>query len=209
MAFKQLGVLVAVSMLTVSGSAGAGKSSFSFKGMYVEGCSCNAPCPCELTGVQMGCEGVGFFSFTSGSYNGMDFDGTRGAYAVKPGDYLVIYVDAPNEAKRKAVAEFMKAAFKDWGKLEGVESAKIKISGKGGNYVCTIGNGSEMSLTTKAVMGGDKKTPMSYHNINSPLHSTVMQATSVKCHFKRGNRSFDLKDSNGYFNPSLNSKGMF
>ncbi len=207
MALKQLGVLFAVGLMTVAGSAGGGKSSFSFQGMYVEGCSCNAPCPCELTGVQMGCEGVGFFSFTSGSYNGKSLSGTRGAYAVKPGDYLVIYVDAPNDAKRKAVSDFMKAAFKDWGKLEGVESAKIKISGKGGSYVCTVGDGSEMTLTTKPVLGGDKKTPMTYSNINSQMHSTVMQAKVVKCTFKRGSHKFELKDSNAYFHPSLNSKG--
>jgi hypothetical protein len=47
-----------------STAAGAKKPS-SAAGTYVEGCSCGAPCACQLTGVEHGCQGVGAMTPTS------------------------------------------------------------------------------------------------------------------------------------------------
>ncbi|NOR65528.1 MAG: hypothetical protein GQ468_05875, partial [Candidatus Scalindua sp.] len=32
---------------------------YSVKGIFVEGCDCSISCPCELTGIEMGCQTVG------------------------------------------------------------------------------------------------------------------------------------------------------
>src|SRR5205807_6337661 len=47
---------------------GQEKLPFSVSGTFVEGCSCSGPCPCELTGVAHGCNGVGGVAVTSGTY---------------------------------------------------------------------------------------------------------------------------------------------
>lgn len=176
-----------------------------YEGMYVEGCSCTAPCPCELTGVAMGCEGVGAFSFTRGKFNGADISGVRMAYATAPGDWVVGYVDAPNEAKRKAGAALCKAAFSSWGKMGDVKSSKISIVGSSGKYVLTVGK--IMSLKTEPTIGGDKKSPITYSNINSPMHPIVMQGNTILCTFNDEGHKFEIRGRNAYFNPSIKVKG--
>ena len=52
--------LLGIAVLTAPRAIAAGaKSAYSAAGTFVEGCSCNAPCPCQLTGVAHGCTGVG------------------------------------------------------------------------------------------------------------------------------------------------------
>lgn len=178
-----------------------------FEGMYVEGCSCMAPCPCELTGLAMGCEGVGAFSFGRGKFNGADISGVKMAYATAPGDWVVGYVDAPSEAKRKAGAALCKAAFGAWGKMGDVKSAKISITGSKGNYILNVNNGAVMTLKTEPTLGGNKMTPITYSNINSVLHPTVMQANAVSCTFNDEGHKFEIHGRNGYFNSSLKVNG--
>src|SRR4051794_6944000 len=69
------------------------KSPFTVAGTYVEGCSCSAPCPCQLTGVAHGCNGVGAITLTSGSYRGVALNGVKIAYATVPGEWVRLYVD--------------------------------------------------------------------------------------------------------------------
>lgn len=177
-------------------------------GVYVEGCSCAPPCPCELTGVAMGCEGVGFFSIQNGSFAGASVSGVRFAYATKPGDYVIGYVDAPNAAKRKAGENLIRTAFKDWGKMEAVRSAKIAITGSGGTYSATVDGGKVCSLTTKPILGSDKRHPIVIDNINSPLHPQVKQGRIVKCSYTDGDHHFDIEGQNAYFNDRLNVKSQ-
>lgn len=191
-------------------ASGNNASPFHYMGMYVEGCSCGAPCPCELTGVAMGCEGVGFFQAKAGSnLGGKDFGGAKMAYATKPGDYVVIYVDAPTAAKRKAMEAFARKALGPFGKIEAVKTAKISIAGKAGNYKASVNGGKVMSFSSTVMKGGDNKGPMVYSNIHDPVHPTVMQAKTTVCTYTDGKHHFELKDSNAFFNPTIHSTGKF
>ena len=48
---------------------------FKADGLFIEACSCDIPCPCDLVGLAHGCEGVGFLKISSGEYQGEKLDG--------------------------------------------------------------------------------------------------------------------------------------
>lgn len=189
-------------------SHGAAKGSIQFEGMYVEGCSCSAPCPCEIVGLKMGCEGVGGFSIDHGTFEGKDVSGVKFAYATAPGNWVTCYVDAPTAEKRAAGAALAKTAFGGWGKMGPVKSAPIEIVASHGKFTLTIDGGRIMKLTTEPFLGLDKSKPITYSNINSVLHPEVMQAKTVHCTFHDGGKTFTLADSNAYYNPSLRVDGV-
>jgi len=201
-------VIAAILGLTLpTGIASSGKS-FEFTGEYVEGCSCMGICPCELTGVAMGCEGVGAFHASKASYNGMDISGFKAAYALEPGKWVVLYIDAP-DGKFDTASAFMKGALAAFGPVEAVKKAKIDISGNGGAFTATVDGGNTMTLTTVPILGGDSKTPLVYNNIHDALHPTIMQGKTIDCAYKDGDHSFSLKGSNAYFNDHIRSHGEF
>lgn len=198
----------ALSLVSLGGAnlSKAGKS-FNVMGSYVEGCSCNAPCACEMTGLEMGCQGVGFFEFKSGEFDGRSLAGTKAAYAAVPGKWVMIYVDAPDRARMATCGEFMKAALSGFGKIRAVKAGKIAMTMKGMAYHVTVDGGKVMSLDTTPIMGGDGKHPMTYSNIHDVLHPTVMQGKTVRGSYSDAGEKFTLKDSNAYFNERLASKG--
>jgi hypothetical protein len=205
---KRVLAVCATTMVALASQAGGEmKHRFTMNGSYVEGCSCGIPCKCELTGVEMGCEGVGAFSFDSGTFDGKSLAGVKTAYAVKPGDWVIIYVDAPTERKNATATNFMKTMLKAWGKLQAVKRAKVAVWHSGDMDYATVDGGKIMNLKSKVVKGGDGKTALVYSNINDPVHPTVMQAKTISCTFKDGDRQFTLKDSNAYFNHRIRSSG--
>jgi hypothetical protein len=203
----RLGLGCTILAISAVAGAAAAKHRFSMTGSYVEGCSCSPPCACELTGVEMGCQGVGAFSFTGGSYDGMSIAGVRTAYATKPGEWVTLYIDAPTPAKRKAAEAFMRTAFASWGKIGSVKNAKVAISHSGNKDTCSVDNGKIMSFESQAILGGDHKTPLCYSNVNDPMHPVVMQAKTLHCTYRDGDHSFKLKDTNAYFNHAIKSSG--
>jgi hypothetical protein len=205
-----LSLLLLMGMTVVSGSPAAlaqEKQSYTVSGMYVEGCSCSAPCPCQLTGVNHGCEGVGALMLNSGSYKGVDLRGTKIAYATSPGDWVRLYVDVPNASQREAAEAFGRAVYTPFGKVKAVKAAKIDLSGDGGKYTLSVDGGNTMQLTTEPVLGGDNRTPLTFSNIHDALHPTVMQAKTISGTYHDGDRTFTLKDSNSYFTSRMRSKG--
>lgn len=184
------------------------KHPFEIEGMYVEGCSCKPPCPCELTGVEMGCIGVGAFRFTAGKYLDTSLEGCGFAYATEPGSWVRIYVDAKEAKQREAVTALAKAALREFGTCESVKDAKIEIAGADGKYSLNVEEGKVMSLSTEPILGGDGKTPLVYSNIHNPLHPDVMQGKTVACEYKDDKHSFKLeKGDNAYFHTKLKSAG--
>ncbi|KAA0226235.1 DUF1326 domain-containing protein [Fimbriimonadia bacterium ATM] len=200
-------ITAAVQVTTVTATVPALKGQLQYEGYYVEGCSCSAPCPCELTGVAMGCEGVGGFYFRRGTFEGQDISGTRMAYAVAPGSWVICYVDAPTEAKRAAVASLARTAFAAWGKMEAVKATSIQVSAANGNLSMKINGGAICTLTAKPFLGMDKKNPIKISNINSVLHPEVWQATVETCTFNDGGHQFEIKGSNAYYNPTIKVSG--
>jgi hypothetical protein len=205
---------LAVVFLVVTGSSfgmtpvGADqKKPYQVTGVFVEGCSCNAPCACQLTGLEHGCQSVGAIVINSGRYQGVDISGTKFAFASSPTNWVRLYIDAKSAQQRKTAEAFARAAYTSLGKIEAVRSSKIQLTGKAGNYKLLVDSGKTISLTTKPILGGDGRTPLVYSNLHDPLHSTVMQAKTVSGSYKDGEREFTLVDSNSYFHPHLRSKG--
>lgn len=194
-------------VLASSGASAAGKWNVS--GYYVEGCSCMGVCPCELTGLKNGCEGVGAYMLTSGSYQGGSLSGAKVFYAAAPGQWVRLYIDAKDPKVNKATREFASAFFSSMGKIEDVKDARIAFTGKDGNYTVSVDDGATALLKTEPVLGGDKKTPIAHTNIKDPLNPTVMQGKTISCSYKDGEKTISLEGSNSYFNQSMKSSGMF
>lgn len=201
-----LAVAAAWAAAADSGSA-AEKQDFKVKGLFVEGCSCSLPCPCEIVDVAKGCEGVGAMTLESGEFNGTDLSGVKLAYAVAPGSWVLLYVDAPKAEQKEAAHAFAKAYYRDWGKLESARDARIAIEGSDGAYTVTIDDGKTMKLKTEPVLGGDGKKPVVIRNTKSKLNPDTKLARTVSCTFKDGGHEFELKDSNSYFNDEMKAKG--
>jgi hypothetical protein len=181
------------------------KLPYTFEASFVESCSCKEVCVTEITGRDAGCHGLGAIRFRKGSYGGKDISGAASAFAFDSGKWVRIYIDAPKD-KRAAVTSFMKAVLADWGKLEEVHTATVRISNTGGVYRLFVDKGHTAGLEMRAVLGGDGHSPVSHGNLGSPLHSTLMQGRTGSAHFS-DTHSFKLTNSNGFFNEKCVMKG--
>ncbi|MBI5705677.1 MAG: DUF1326 domain-containing protein [Armatimonadetes bacterium] len=199
---------VVVALAAVGTSFGSGKKPMPFevKGMFVEGCSCSAPCPCEIVGLEMGCQGVGGMALTGGSYNGVSLAGAKLAYATEPGNWVRLYVQAKNPSQRKAIEALGRAVYSGFGKIESVSEGAISVTNKGGNFTLTVNGGKIMTLKTTPILGHDKK-PVIINNMNDPIHPDNMLGKSTACSFSDGGRSFTLSDRNVFWTDKLNTKG--
>lgn len=205
--FVLLGLVICALFILFAGTAIA-DGKWKAQGMTVEGCSCIAPCTCELTGdVEMGCQGVGFTSLTAGNYMGVDLKGVKFAYATTPGEWVRVYVDAKDEKQKEAATAFAKNYYKGFGPVEAASAVKIDITGKDGKYTVKIDDGKICVLETEPILGGDGKNPLIYSNTKSKLGPVFMQAKTVSCTYHDGERKFELKGSNSYFNTKLKSEG--
>lgn len=173
---------------------------------FVESCSCKDVCVTEITGRDAGCHGLGAMHFTHGKYGGKDFSGASAAFAWDSGKWVRIFVDASG-SKRAAVTEFMKAALADWGKLEPIQTASIKIFKSGKDYRLEIGGGKLGKSVISPVFGGDGKTAVTHTNLTSPLHSTLMQGATASAALLDVGHSFTLSGTNGFYNMHSVMKG--
>jgi hypothetical protein len=168
--------------------------------IWVEGCSCNVPCPCAFTGkFATMCQGALANIVKSGLYDGVDLAGAKLVWAGHAGDWSYLYVDA-SEQQKDAAAAFAKATFGVLGKVEALKGARIDFSGEGGRYKLTVDGGKILELTTEPVLGGDQKTPIVHSNT---VVGTVLQARTLNGSFHDGPRSFTWANSNGYFNENM------
>ncbi len=180
---------------------------YSVKGVFVEGCDCSISCPCELTGIEMGCQTVGAMSLSDGNYLGTDMSGVKIAFATTPGKWVRIYIDANNGKQKYAATQFMKGVYGAFGKIEAVTNAKIDISDKDGRYTVKVNDGRILHLTTEPILGGDNKTPIMHSNTSNKLNSVFMQGKTIAASYSDNGRKFELSGTNSYFNPQMNSEG--
>jgi hypothetical protein len=188
----------------------ANKQPFKLSGLYTETCACSAPCKCELTGdVPPSCVGVGALKLTAEDFGGQDLSGVGIAYAGKPGEWIRIYIDAPDKAHRETAEKLARLAFANWGKMEAVKDAKVAINGTGGAYTVTVDGGNVMKYYTAPILGGDGKTAVSYSNTFDPWTHLFLQAKSTDAVFYHDdNRSIELdKGRNAYFNDTMRTSG--
>ena len=126
-----------------------------------------------------------------------------------PGSWVRIYVDAENDKQKDAATEFPKYIYSAFGKIESASIAKIEFTGENGNYTVKVDGGKILQLATEPVLGGDNKTPVTHTNTKSKLNSVFMQGKTVSGGFSDGERKFELKGGNSYFNDRMKSKGVF
>jgi hypothetical protein len=201
-------VVIAALLAGATAAQAADKQPYKVKGLFVETCSCHAPCGCEMVGLKSGCLGVGAMTISAGSYHGQDLAGVKAAYAGAPGDWMRIYIQADSPEKRKAAEAFLTAVYSAWGKIDAVKDAKIDITGDYGKYTVTVDAGKIMKYETEVVLGGDKKTAVTHQNVADPLNTTFKQALGVSCEFKDEARSFTLeKGRNAFFNDTMSAEG--
>lgn len=182
---------------------------YSVTGTYVEGCDCNVPCPCEITNSETGCQSVSAMSLKNGNFMGTDLSGAEIVVVSKYPEWVRIYIDAKNDKQKNASVEFAKEIYGDRGKIEAINNAKIDLSEKDNNFIVKVDDGKVMQLTTQPILGGDKTTPITYTNTSSKLTPVFMQARVISCNFSDGERQFELKGSNSFFNTNMKSKGSF
>src|SRR5262245_22540517 len=127
----------------------AATADFSVEGMFVDCCSCNPPCPCEVTEVAMGCKGVGVHQISRGTYAEDDLVGVKIAHAKVVGKWVNLYIDAKDKKQRAAAERFGRAAFAGFGPIKVVKAAKIEVSGAHGNYAVTVDGGKIMKFETE------------------------------------------------------------
>lgn len=180
-------------------------------GMYAESCSCRPPCPCELTGVEMHCVGVGAYELKKATYNGKDISGTKMAYALdldEKNGWVHVYVDQKDAAKHDDAVAFAKAALSAFGNITMTKDASISITQEDSHYKVSVDDGKVMRFETEPVMGGDKKTPITHTNTYDALNPTFYQGKSVSVHYSGGGKQITLeKGRNCYFNNAMKSKG--
>ena len=205
------GVLAAAALLLAMAAAaqdaGPPKEAFTVRGLFVEGCSCPAPCPCQLVGFRHGCQGVGALRLTAGRFRGVSLAGVEIAYATLPSVWTRLYVDAPTVPQREAAMELARRVYAPFGEIEAVTPARIEIAGVRGSYRLTVDNGRVMTLETEAVIGGDGKTAVGHTNVKDALNSTLYQAKTIRGSFADGERKFELQGSNSFFNDQMNKRG--
>ncbi len=195
-------------LATLATSGSYSHPSFTFHGSYVEACSCSAPCLCELTGPEHGCQGVGAFNIEHATLGSGHVHNVKAAYALGAGSWVVIYIDSP-ASEMKTTEKFMRNALAGFGPVVAVKKAKISMVEHGGVCTAMVDSGSIMKFTTKPMMGGDGVHALEFGNIHDKVHPSVMQATVTACSFHDGSRSFTLKDSNAVFNDHIHSSGVF
>ncbi len=190
------------------GIINAGDRDYKVEGTYIEGFNCKDAPPYVMMNSQAdGCQGIGVLLLTGGKYMNVDLKNAKIAYATQSGDWVRIYVDAENAVQREAAIAFAKDYLTPVGRIDTAREAKIAVTGKDGDYTVMVDNGNVIQLTTKPVLGGDKEHPVSYNNSRSKLSKTLYQAQTLHGSFADGNRRFELKDANAYFNNDLNTKG--
>ena len=155
------------------------------------------------------CKGVGAVAITRGDFSGADLSGVRFAYALVSGDWLRLYIDAPDPAHRASAEKFLRVLCADWGKLESVSDAKIEIAGREGGFAVQVDGGAIMKFVIAPVLGGDGKTPLAHTNTHGAVTSTFLQGKSAQAtSYHDGPRVFEIPAGrNGYFNDKVDSVG--
>jgi hypothetical protein len=180
---------------------------FAVSGIFVETCTCDAPCGCEMIGLEMGCQGVGALQLSSGSYMGSDLAGIKIVYAMVPGEWVRLYIDAKPE-QRKAAEALGRAVYTPFGTIEAVKAAKIDLRGSAGAYSVSVDDGKIATYQTQPVLGADKKTAVGHTNINDTLNTTLYQGKGASCTFHDEGRKFHIDaGTNAFFNDHMNASG--
>lgn len=196
--------LTLLALLFLVGNAA---ENYKLEGTYIESCNCEHVVPCELGSGDQQCETLGAMILTGGEFMNVELNEAKLAYAVKPGEWVRVYIDARNPVQREALIAFATGYLSAYGKIEATKEARIEITGERGQYSVKVDDGRIMQLTTQPVIGGDNENPITFHNTKDKLNPEYMAAKTVFASFKDGERNLEFKDTNAFFNNDLDSKG--
>jgi hypothetical protein len=187
--------------------ARADEKPFNLHGIYLEGCSCDVVCACDLKGAMVkGCQVMGGMIISSGNYGDFNLSGAKIAFAV--GDQWVrIYVQSKDPAQDEVAGAMARALLGAYGRVEAIRNAEIELSGNNGNYTLKVDAGKVINLKTQPVLGADKKTAVTYTNYPDPLFHTILQAKVVSGTYNDGKHHFTLKGTNSFFNQDWAASG--
>jgi hypothetical protein len=185
----------------------ADQKPFELHGIYLEGCSCDLVCACDLKGAMVkGCQVMGAMIISSGIYGDFNLSGVKIAFAI--GDKWVrIYVQSKDATQTEMAGALGRALFGTYGKVEAIRKAEIDLSGSNGNYRLKVDGGKVINLKTEPVLGADKKTAVTYTNYPDPLFHTIMQGKVVSGTYKDNEHQFTLKSTNSFFNQDWSGSG--
>lgn len=193
--------------ITCFSMSAPGGQEFHVEGTIVDACNCSTPCSWEMSGEAKSCERLGAIFFTGGDFLNVDLENARLAYAIEPGSWVRIYVQAVHAVQREAVIAFAKAYFSSYGTVEESREAKIDFQGEEGDYVIKVNDGNLLYLATEAVLGGDEESPIVVQNTKNRLSPMFKQARTVSGRFSDEGRSIHMNGSNASFNDELDTEG--
>jgi len=178
----------------------AQQKTFDLHGIYLEGCTCEVVCSCDLKGEMVkGCQVMGAMIISSGSYGDFKLSDVKIAFAVG-GKWVRIYAQSKDSAQREVAGEMARAFLSAYGAVESIRDAEIELSGSNGNYTLKVDGGKVIHLKTQPILGADGKTAVTYTNYPDPLFQTIMQGKVVTGSYKDGKHHFQLKGTNSFFN---------
>ena len=182
------------------------KAPLHMRGVFVEACSCIGTCRYEVSGVNPGCNAIGGYSVSSGSFDDKDISGIKMAFVVAPKGLLYLYAEcAPSQSD--ITKRLMFTLFNDYGKSQGLHPAKIRIQRDGGpvgHFTLSIDSSDAASVQIEPVTGGDGKMPVVLHNVFGDPYDELWQAKVVNGSFNKSGHSFSLKGTNAYYIADVN-----
>jgi len=174
--------------------------SWSLKGSYVETCSCELMCPCNLS-LDHGatydfCRVTLVFNLREGEIEGTDISGLKvAAIADTPkvmteGNWrLGVFVDdqATDEQAEKLVQVFsgqlggpMAALAPLVGEMLGVERARIEVDDDGLRHTVRVGDAIDFEVEDIVPFGVDTGEPVRFHGMFHPIGSDLTMAEAKR-----------------------------
>jgi len=174
--------------------------SWSLKGSYVETCSCELMCPCNLS-LDHGatydfCRVTLVFNLREGEIEGTDISGLKvAAIADTPkvmteGNWrLGVFVDdqATDEQAEKLVQVFsgqlggpMAALAPLVGEMLGVERARIEVDDDGLRHTVRVGDAIDFEVQDIVPFGVDTGEPVRFHGMFHPIGSDLTMAEAKR-----------------------------
>jgi len=153
-----------------------------------------------------GCHVMGVMIISSGNYHGKKLSGGKIAFAVAD-KWVRIYLQTSDKDQFEIISTMCREMFAEYGTIESIRNADVKLTGNDGNYTLSVDNGQVILLKTKPILGADGKTAVTYTNYPDPLFHTIMQGRVESGSYNDGEHHFTLENSNSFFNQEWQISG--
>jgi hypothetical protein len=167
--------------------------AWSFKGTYIETCSCETPCPCSAS-LALGsdldyCRLVFGFNISDGEVEGVNVGGVGAALVVDAPKMMLdggwkvgLYIsDSASDEQAEALTKVFSGQLGGppaalgplLGEFLGVERAPMEFSDEGLTHTLKIGDAVDMSVEDVVSFGVENGEPAQLTNIGHPAGSTL------------------------------------